>query len=586
MRNIFLLVITLFSLMPFYSQASIADVNTTAITIANQYPNYPATPGDVYEINFMVANDKQEIKAFVDNSYNIDLSFIGKVNVKDLKYYEVQEKLKSKVIESYPGSIVNVLITIPGRFKVTLLGEVNQAYHIDIMSLTTLAQIIYGKTTKYASTRDIEIRSENDNIETYDLFQFYRYADLKNNPYLRPNDVITIRPYDRTITLAGEVKRPGTYQLLEGDSLADVINSYGDGFTKLADKERILIQKTLEDGIKFNNRNIIINSNEKDISLIEIEDFDIITVSPIIQQTSNITVEGEVLKPGTYELIAGSTLNDLIDIHSYGFTKFAELSKIEIKRFVNENDEFSHETLYIDGNNEELSSIVLNDRDVVTIHNKIKFMPKVYVQGAISNGSNDSGTEGTLGLNVSNKIPVTINSGSKVSTVVNNMGATFNLSSDLEKSYVLRGTEKIDINLKTVIEGKNIEDNIVMEENDVLVVPFRQLVVYVAGSVNESKAVPFIENRTAKYYIGLAGGTDREENLFGTYSVRNVYGEKVNKNAIISPEDVIWVNRDNPFSYLTEYKEYITTAIGFIGLYALMNSTLTQLDALLDKSTY
>ncbi|QEN05598.1 hypothetical protein EW093_13035 [Thiospirochaeta perfilievii] len=56
------------------------------------------------------------------------------------------------------------------------------------MSLTTLASIISGKTTNYASFRDIEIRSEDGSVKVYDLFQFTRYANKKHNPFLKPNE--------------------------------------------------------------------------------------------------------------------------------------------------------------------------------------------------------------------------------------------------------------------------------------------------------------------------------------------------------------------------------------------------------------
>lgn len=443
---------------------------TTAITIINQYPDYPATPGDVYDIYILTSiNQDKTISGFVDTNYDIDLSFIGDVNVRGLKYTEVQDKLKTKIGNAYPGSIVNVVMRATGKFKITLLGEVTNAQIIDTKGVNTLSEVIENKTTPYASIRNIEIRSEDGSLNTYDLFKFQRYASKKNNPFLRPNDVITLRPYEKKISIQGEVKRPGTYELINGDSLYDVINIYGDGFNKNAVK-----------------------------------------------------------------------------------------TEIQIKRFTDIDGEYSDSTLFVNGETQELKNIKLHDGDQVTIKNRLDYISKVTIQGAISPKEEPTSDAGN---SVSNRIPVTITSGSRVSTAIKDMNATFNLTSDLEKAFVLRDGEKIEINIKSILEQVSHEDDIILENKDIIIIPFRQLKVFVAGSVNKAGTVPFIENRNARYYIGLAGGFNLKENFFRSYSIRNVYGEKVKGNSIIQPEDAIWVNKDHPIAYLEEYAGYITAII-------------------------
>lgn len=457
-RIILLLTITIFTINIFGQNLS--STGQTSITITNQFPDYEATPGDVYTINFLVSggNKETQLVGFVDNNYDIDLSFLGTINVKEYRYTEVQSVLKETITSAYPGSIVNVTIQIPGKFKVTLLGEVVAAQIIEAMSITTLAEILVDKTTDFASYRDIEVRSEDGSINVYDLFKFKRYADLKNNPFLRPNDVITIRPYSRVVQVNGEVKRPGPYQLVEGDTLDTLINLYADGFTKLAERQEITIKRVLTD-----------------------------------------------------------------------------------------------ETIYINGLTQDLSTIQLLDYDVVEILNHVKFNPKVLVQGAISTDTS------AIGSTVSNKVPVIITTDSKVSTVLDQMEASFNLTSDLKNAFILRDNEKIFINIEDIMSNLSSEYNVVLHDKDMIIIPFRQLQVYVAGSVNKSGAVPFIEDRTAEYYIGLAGGFNQEENLFGTYKILDVEGNRVSKNKIIEPEDLIWANKDHPMAYVDEYGGWILT---------------------------
>lgn len=480
--------------MSMYSQST-STINQTAITITNQFPDYPATPGDIYHIDFLVASSqRQEIRAFVDSEYNIDLSFLGKVNVKGLNYNEVQNTLKNKISKAYPGSIVSVVILTTGRFKVTLLGEVKNAEIIETMGVKTLAEVINDKTTPYASFRNIEIKSEDGSIKSYDMYKFIRYADKTNNPFLRPNDTITLKQYNRRVDIKGQVKRPGVYELLESDSLYDILYEYGDGLTKNA-----------------------------------------------------------------------------------------ELKEIEIKKFTNESNKYEDSTLYINGENQDLKNISINDGDIITIKDKLKYMPKIIIQGAISPEGNPGSSAGN---NVSNKIAVPMTSGSRISTILKDMKGTFNLTSDLEMAMVLRNDVKYPVNIKAIMEEVGHDDDMKLEDKDIIIIPFRQLKVFVAGSVNSGGAVPFIENRTALYYIGLGGGFNRSENFFRTYSIRNVYGEKVKKNAIISPEDVIWVNRDHPISYLQEYAGYLTaivvSALAVKGIYDLTKAIRNMDGAAID----
>lgn len=480
--------------MLLFSQ-TVTNINQTAITIANQFPEYPATPGDIYNIDFMVANSqKQEIRAFVDSEYNIDLSFLGQVNVKGLSYTEVQSTLKNKISRAYPGSIVSVVILTTGRFKVTILGEVNNAEIIDTMGIKTLAEVIKDKTTPYASFRDIEIKSEDGSVKSYDLYKFIRYADKANNPFLRPNDIIKIKGYDRRVKLEGQVKRPGVYELLHSDTLHDILFEYGNGLTKNA-----------------------------------------------------------------------------------------ELKEIEIKKFTNESGSYEDSTLYLNGETEDFKSVKITDGDIITIKDKLNYMPKIIIQGAISPEGNPTSAAGN---NISNKIIVPITSGSKISTVIKDMNGTFNLTSDLEMAIVLRDGIKQPVNIKSIMEEVSHSDDIKLQDGDIIIIPFRQLKVFVAGSVNSGGAVPFIENRTALYYIGIGGGFNRRENFFRTYSIRNVYGEKVKKNSIISPEDVIWVNRDHPISYLQEYAGYLTaivvSALAVKGIYDLTKAIENQDGAAID----
>ena len=135
------------------------------------------------------------------------------------------------------------IIIPPRRFEVALRGEVIAARQLTVGPLTRLNDVVADVRTPYTSIRSIAIESANGPVRTYDLFRWRRFGELAHNPLLKPGATITFRARARAVHLSGEVRRPGTYQLLAGEGLAELIRQYGDGFTTRADPTRVAINR-------------------------------------------------------------------------------------------------------------------------------------------------------------------------------------------------------------------------------------------------------------------------------------------------------------------------------------------------------
>ena len=100
-------------------------------------------------------------------------------------------------------------------------------------------------TDTSASSELNKVMQGTEVIRTIDLYRFLTKGDQSDNVSLTDNDVIRIPSYDGRITLEGEIKRPGIFEVISGENLQNVIN-YASGFTENAYKNRILVkQKTL-----------------------------------------------------------------------------------------------------------------------------------------------------------------------------------------------------------------------------------------------------------------------------------------------------------------------------------------------------
>jgi protein involved in polysaccharide export with SLBB domain len=133
-------------------------------------------------------------------------------------------------------------IVIPfGQDYAYVKGEVKKAVGVKVETNLRLSAALKDNLTQIASLRDITVKSVDGSVNVYDLFKAERYGDIRQDPYLRPGDVVEVARAQRIISISGEVRRPGTYQLLEGEGLPELVMIYGDGFTEKANPTRMSI---------------------------------------------------------------------------------------------------------------------------------------------------------------------------------------------------------------------------------------------------------------------------------------------------------------------------------------------------------
>jgi len=212
------------------------------LMLARSSADYRVTPGDMYTLLYTAGGSNITYPITVDNSYRIRVSNLGFVNGAGKTFLQVKSEVETIVSNNYPLSGAQLVLNQPGLFSVYVRGEVSRATEVSVWALNRLSSILLkdeGLKTTYTSLRDISIRSSNGQTRVYDLFNAERFGDISQDPYLRPGDIITFNRIKRVVIIKGSVERPGTYQLLDGEHITELINFYGSGFTTDADKTRI-----------------------------------------------------------------------------------------------------------------------------------------------------------------------------------------------------------------------------------------------------------------------------------------------------------------------------------------------------------
>lgn len=133
----------------------------------------------------------------VDDEGNIDFPVLGRLNVAGLTRWELQEKIKQKLITE--DLIKDLVVTIQFmNFRISVLGEVYApgTYNIEGDKVTLLEALSLAKDLTIYGKRDgvMVIREMNGVRVTYNID--LRSADLFRSPvyYLKQNDIIYVVP--------------------------------------------------------------------------------------------------------------------------------------------------------------------------------------------------------------------------------------------------------------------------------------------------------------------------------------------------------------------------------------------------------
>ena len=373
------------------------------------------------------------------------------------------------------------VLLIPFRQYFVIDGEVTSTGEIEAKGLTRLASVVRPYFTPYSSSRNILVTSASGTIHTYDLFEAERNGDFSQNPYLSPGDRITVQRAERTVTIGGAVERPGTYELLEGENLKELIEKYASGLTVFADSSRIELTR----------------------------------------------YEGSSNKEGDKLFLSEEELNANFTLHSY--------DSIYIKKIQD-------------------------------------LMPVMFIEGAVSIASD---TDLPVAPEASNKLTINFTIGENYGSLLRRYRSAFSAISDIENAYILRKGEVIPFDFSSLLYDSHYYTEELVQKYDVLVVPFRQYFVTVAGAVLKPNRFPYIPDRNWEYYVALAGGVDKNKNTNDSVAITDITGKKIRKNDVITPETIINVKTNSFLFYFNQYAPVVTTILSIITT-SLMFFTLSN----------
>lgn len=250
---------------------------------------------------------------------------------------------------------------------------------------------------------------------------------------------------DFTVTINGQVKKPGEYPYYDNISLKDIVFAAG-GFTEGSSLDKIevarrIINDTQDTSTKL--ATVLTINSQKDLDLtgsdIVLQPWDIVNVRTKIsyKQQISVSVEGEVLYPGSYVLTSkNDKVSDILK-RAGGFTNTAFLKGAYITR--------------------------------INKSNLIKDTTDIYFKRLTQQASKDTGKA-------------------------------------IQASEIVQRNIKIGLDIEAIQTNANGLENIYLQEGDVITIPNVKREIKVTGEVVFPTEVVFVEGQNLKYYIDRAGG--------------------------------------------------------------------------------
>ncbi|MFH0776993.1 MAG: SLBB domain-containing protein [Candidatus Eisenbacteria bacterium] len=345
---------------------------------------YVLGPGDALQVEAW-GRVRFQVRLEVDAEGRVFIPDFGSLSVAGKTLEEVRSAVSSAVLSSLRGAEVEVRLVALREFKVFVSGDVESPGSYVASGATRVSEILAvaksdtlgPRLRETSSCRNIEIRHRNGSAERADLSLFYNLGDVSHNPHLQDGDVIYVPKIRHCFSISG-VMFPGTYELVEGETLAQVLRLVG-GVVPEASLEKGEIRHFV-DSQTTESEFFDLAAVTEGRSDLEIRKGDRVYVRTPAHYLEHyqVLLTGEVLFPGYYAINRREDrLSDVV-MRAGGFTPEADLSAARIIRPHSLSSgeagrvEIDFSRLFNDNRTEE--DLLLESGDIIEVPKRIGYV--------------------------------------------------------------------------------------------------------------------------------------------------------------------------------------------------------------------
>lgn len=354
------------------------------------------------------------------------------------------------------------------------------------------------------------------------------------------------------VHVSGEIESPGSYVASQVTRVSEILSlaardTLGPGPKQGSSFQSIAVSDTIGATLKgtSSSRNVELRHRNGETERVDLALFYVtgdLSRNPRVRDGDVIyvprlehffSVSGAVMFPGTYELVQGEKLSQILRLVG-GLAPEADLEKGEISRFIagdkTESIYFSVESV-IQGT----ADFEVRDGDRIYVRSPVHYLEhhQVLVKGEVL-------FPGWYAINARKD---------KLSEVIGRAGG-FTPEADLSGGRVIRPYSlssgergRVQCDMVQLFLEKRAEKDILLEPGDVIEIPTKVAYVYVTGEVRKPGYVRYVPNKRAGFYLHQAGGFTNKADGHKTLVKRVATGQSLSTReaGVVLPNDSISV---------------------------------------------
>lgn len=273
---------------------------------------YVLGEGDEIRITIFGAS-QTDIQQRISTAGSIQPAGLNKIFLKGLTLTQARAVIQDRLAKSYSfrADQLAVSIVTARTILVNVFGETHLTGGFTLSAINSALNALSaaGGPTDFGSVRNIQL-IRGTTRKNIDLYEFMNDPAVQFRFDLQNNDILFVPMAKNLITIKGAVKRPMIYEMLEGETINDLIRFAG-GLTKDVYPEFIQVQRYQNGEQKLFEWNLadIISSKTK----IELFDGDVVSIKNIAKPLDQyVDIQGSVYYPGRFDLKSNSSLSLLL----------------------------------------------------------------------------------------------------------------------------------------------------------------------------------------------------------------------------------------------------------------------------------
>lgn len=247
----------------------------------------------------------------VQRDGTITIPNIGKLRIAGMTLDEAEAAVAQYLEKTSPGVLSFLSLTKIRDIDVILLGGVVSPgiFTLGGGSNVLTALNVAGGIAENGSYRKIEHKRGGETIQVIDLYEIFIFGNIDFDQDLQSGDVLFVHPIQNSIPVSGGVNTQAIFEVLSGETVDDVIKYAGNFSASFDGYKSVYIKRN-----DLNSQQII-DLPVNDSKSFAIQARDVILV-PSYKNTNEyakqVTLEGLVVRPGTYYVGDTETLRELI----------------------------------------------------------------------------------------------------------------------------------------------------------------------------------------------------------------------------------------------------------------------------------